>query len=132
MGSLFLLYNFAIFIFTIMIRLTKGSTGTIYISLRDKRLTTSDVYTFLFQNEVTSEQVTLNLTDTSVHKERYSEFSVSSVTFNSASVGFWRYYVTQTGSGTTQIATGKMELVTTEPTISKYSGYDGSYKAYTK
>jgi hypothetical protein len=49
-------------------------------------------------------------------------------------IGFWRYYVTQTGSGGNIIATGKMEL--TAPNLSntdvvRYNGYNGNYKTYT-
>lgn len=115
-----------------MIRLTKGSVGFVYISLRDKRLTTSDIYTFKFVNEVTSNEVTLTLTDESLFKDRYSEFEIEAEIFEDAKAGFWRYYVTQEDSGTEVIATGKMELVTTAPNIDRYDGYDGSYKAYTR
>lgn len=106
----------------------------IYITLFDKRETSSNTYTFLFQHEVTKEEVTLTLTDVSDFKQRSSEFNISQASFTNGTVGFWRYYVTQTGSGADIIATGKMEL--TAPNLStagvvRYNGYNGNYKTYT-
>lgn len=117
-----------------MVIIQKGESSTIYITLFDKKETSSNSYTFLFQHEVTKEEVTLNLTDISDFKNRYSEFSINGASFTTSSVGFWRYYVTQTGSGADIIATGKMEL--TAPNLStidvvRYNGYNGSYKSYT-
>lgn len=117
-----------------MIRLTKNVTGYIYLSLQDKRLTNSDVYTIQFNNEVTNEQVSLSLTDVSSHKARYSKFQILNTAFNTKTIGFWRYNVTQTGSGNTIIATGKFELVDTnlsDTDVIRYNGYNGSYKTYT-
>jgi len=117
-----------------MVIIEQGADSVIYIALFDKKETTSNSYTFLFQHEVTKEEVTLTLTDVSEFKDRYSEFSISEASFTSSTVGFWRYYVTQTGSGADIIATGKMEL--TAPNLSttgvvRYQGYNGTYKTYT-
>jgi hypothetical protein len=117
-----------------MVIIEQGADSVIYIALFDKRETSSNAYTFLFQHEVTKEEVTLNLTDVSDFKDRYSEFSISEASFSSSTVGFWRYYVTQTGSGADIIATGKMELKA--PNLSttgvvRYQGYNGTYKTYT-
>ena len=117
-----------------MVIIEEGANSVIYIALFDKRETSSNSYTFLFQHEVTKEEVTLTLTDVSNFKNRYSEFSISEASFSSSTVGFWRYYVTQTGSGADIIATGKMEL--TAPNLSttgvvRYEGYNGTYKTYT-
>jgi hypothetical protein len=117
-----------------MVIIEKGADSLIYLALFDKRETDSNSYTFLFQHEVTKEEVTLTMTDVSDFKERYSEFSISEASFTSSTVGFWRYYVTQSGSGADVIATGKMEL--TAPNLSttgvvRYNGYNGSYKTYT-
>jgi hypothetical protein len=117
-----------------MVIIEKGADSLIYLALFDKRETDSNSYTFLFQHEVTKEEVTLTITDVSDFKERYSEFSISEASFTSSTIGFWRYYVTQSGSGADVIATGKMEL--TAPNLSttgvvRYNGYNGSYKTYT-
>lgn len=117
-----------------MITIEKAENSTIYITLFDKRETSSNVYIFLFQHEVTKEEVTLTLTDVSDFKSRYSKFAISSASFNNGTVGFWRYFVTQTGSGGNIIATGKMELTATNLAsidVVRYNGYVGSYKTYT-
>lgn len=121
-------------IFKDMVIIQKGEASTIYIALFDKRQTSSNTYTFLFQHEVTKEEVTLSLADVSPFKERYSEFNILLASFQNSTVGFWRYYVTQAGSGANIIATGKMEL--TAPNLStsgvvRYDGYNGNYKTYT-
>jgi len=117
-----------------MVIIQKGVNSVIYITLFDKRKTSSNTYTFLFQHEVTKEEVTLTLTDVSDFKQRSSEFNILAASFTNGTVGFWRYYVTQTGSGADIIATGKMEL--TAPNLSttgvvRYNGYNGNYKTYT-
>ncbi len=134
MGLFFLCTYLRVLIFKGMVIIEKGANSVIYIALFDKRETSSNSYTFLFQHEVTKEEVTLNLTDVSDFKDRYSEFAISEASFTSSTVGFWRYYVTQTGSGADIIATGKMEL--TAPNLSttgvvRYNGYNGTYKTYT-
>jgi hypothetical protein len=118
----------------VMVIIEKGSASTIYIAMFDKKQTISNTYTFLFMHEVTNEEVTLTLNDVSEFKERYSEFNILEASFTSNTVGFWRYYVTQQGSGSNIIATGKMEL--TAPNLSttgvvRYNGYNGNYKTYT-
>jgi hypothetical protein len=117
-----------------MVIIQKGSASAIYIALFDKRETSSNTYTFLFQHEVTKEEVTLSLSDVSPFKERYSEFNILEASFQNSTVGFWRYYVTQTGSGADIIATGKMELTAVNLStagVVRYNGYNGNYKTYT-
>ena len=122
------------FVFMVMVIIQKGSASAIFIALFDKRQTSSNTYTFLFQHEVTKEEVTLSLADVSTHKERYSEFNILEASFQNNTVGFWRYYVTQTGSGADIIATGKMELTAVNLStagVVRYDGYNGNYKTYT-
>jgi hypothetical protein len=123
-----------VFVFMFMVIITKGANSVIYIPLFDKRLTSSNSYIFLFEHEVTKEQVTLTLTDTSPFKERYSKFAITEASFTTGTVGFWRYNVTQSGSGSTVIATGKMELTAVNLStagVVRYNGYNGNYKTYT-
>lgn len=118
----------------VMVIIQKGEASSIYIALFDKRETDSNTYTFLFQHEVTKEEVTLSLSDVSPFKERYSEFNILEASFQNNTVGFWRYYVTQAGSGAKIIATGKMELTAVNLStagVVRYDGYNGNYKTYT-
>ena len=122
------------FIFLVMIAIPQGSNSTIRVTLTDKRLTSSNVYIFLFEHEVTKEDVTLTLTDTSAFKDRFSQFAITEANFTGRTIGFWTYYVTQSGSGAEVIATGKMQL--TAPNLStagvvRYNGYNGDFKTYT-
>ena len=128
------MYTNSDFIFISMIAIPQGANTSIYITLTDKRETTSNVYIFLFEHEVTKEEVTLTLTDTSEFKDRVSVFAITEANFDESTIGFWRYYVTQTESGAEVIATGKMEL--TAPNLStagvvRYNGYNGDFKTYT-
>lgn len=117
-----------------MIRIEYNTNQNIFIALNDKRLTTSDTYVFKFVNQVTSEEVTLTLNDISLYKNRYSKFLIQSSSFNNRTKGFWNYYVTQVGSGNVVIATGKMILEAdnlSNEDVTRYEGYNGSYKTYT-
>jgi len=117
-----------------MIRIEYNTNQNIFISLTDKRLTTSDTYIFKFVNQVTSEQVTITLNDISLYKNRYSKFLVQASSFLNKTKGFWNYYVSQTGSGDVVIATGKMLLEAdnlTNEGVSRYEGYNGNFKTYT-
>ena len=124
----------ASFVFINMIAIPQGTNSTIRVTLTDKRLTSSNVYIFLFEHELTKEQVTLTLTDTSAFKDRFSQFAITNANFTGRTIGFWTYYVTQSGSGSEVIATGKMQL--TAPNLStagvvRYNGYNGDFKTYT-
>jgi hypothetical protein len=117
-----------------MIRIEYNTNQNIFISLTDKRLTTSDTYIFKFINQVTSEEVILTLNDISLYKNRYSKFVIQSTSFLNKTKGFWNYYVTQIGSGNNIIATGKMLLEADNLSIegvARYEGYNGNYKTYT-
>jgi hypothetical protein len=117
-----------------MIAIPRGANTSIFITLTDKRETSSNVYIFKFRHEVTNEELTLTLTDTSTFKDRVSKFAITSANFTNRTIGFWRYFVTQSGSGAEVIAAGKMEL--TAPNLStagvvRYNGYNGDFKTYT-
>lgn len=117
-----------------MIVIPQGANTLIYITLTDKRETNSNIYTFRFNHEVTNEEVSLTLTDSSAFKDRVSVFTITEANFDESTIGFWRYNVTQEGSGADIIATGKMQL--TAPNLStagviRYNGYNGDFKTYT-
>ena len=117
-----------------MIAIPQGENSSFFITLTDKRETSSNVYIFSFNHEVTNENVTLTLTDISAFKNRASLFNITEANFDESTIGFWRYNVTQTESGSDVIATGKMQL--TAPNLStagvvRYNGYNGDFKTYT-
>ncbi len=112
---------------------TRGKYLDLYHANRQERNHEQRVH-FSFEHEVTKEEVTLTLTDTSEFKERVSVFAITEANFENSTIGFWRYYVTQTESGADVVATGKMEL--TAPNLStagvvRYNGYNGDFKTYT-
>ena len=122
------------FIFLVMIAIPQGENTSIYVTLTDKRETSSNSYIFLFEHDVTKEDVTLTLTDISTFKDRVSKFAITSANFNNRTIGFWRYYVTQSGSGSQIIATGKMQLTAANLStagVVRYNGYNGDFKTYT-
>ena len=117
-----------------MIAIPQGENTSIYVTLTDKRETSSNSYIFLFEHDVTKEDVTLTLTDISTFKDRVSKFAITSANFNNRTIGFWRYYVTQSGSGSQIIATGKMQLTAANLStagVVRYNGYNGDFKTYT-
>jgi hypothetical protein len=117
-----------------MIAIPQGTNSSIYVTLTDKRETSSNVYIFRFNHEVTNEELILTLTDTSTFKDRVSKFAITSANFENRTIGFWRYNVTQSGSGAEIIATGKMQLTAANLStagVIRYNGYNGDYKTYT-
>lgn len=134
MEVFFFVYINPHFIFLVMIAIPQGENTSIYVTLTDKRETSSNSYIFLFEHEVTKEDVTLTLTDISTFKDRVSKFAITSANFNNRTIGFWRYYVTQSGSGSQIIATGKMQLTAANLStagVVRYNGYNGDFKTYT-
>lgn len=62
-----------------MIKFTKGTTATIYVTLTEKQSITDANFLFVFQSRSTNEKVKLVLVssaDQSTHKERYNQFAV--------------------------------------------------------
>ena len=62
-----------------MIRLTKGQTQSIILTLTEKELLTNPNYLFVFTNRSANTEVKfvkLNNTDVSAYKDRFNEFSI--------------------------------------------------------
>jgi hypothetical protein len=126
--------HYRLFVFIVMIAIPQGANSSIYVTLTDKRETSSNVYIFRFNHEVTNEEVILTLTDISTFKDRVSKFAITIANFTDRTIGFWRYNVTQSGSGSEIIATGKMQLTAANLStagVIRYNGYNGDYKTYT-
>jgi hypothetical protein len=93
-----------------VIRLTKGQTQNIILTLTEKQLLTSPNYLFIFENRSTNTDikfVRLNNTDISQYKERYNEFSiVVNSFFNTALNGQYTYTIYEQTSTTNTNPTG--------------------------
>jgi hypothetical protein len=121
-----------------MIRLTKGQTQNIILTLTEKQLLTNPNYLFIFTNRSANTEVKfvkLNATDTSEYKDRYNEFSIVTNTYFSTSLnGQYDYDVYEQASttntnptGLNKIESGIMDLVGTPFEFTEYSTTD-TYK----
>ena len=121
-----------------MIRLTKGQTQNIILTLTEKQLLTNPNYLFVFTNRSANTEikfVKLNATDVSIFKDRYNEFSiVTNTNFGSSLNGQYVYEVYEQASttntnptGLNLLETGIMELVGQAFYYTQYST-DDTYK----
>jgi hypothetical protein len=121
-----------------MIRLTKGQTHLVILTLTEKQLLTNPNYLFVFTNRSANTEikfVRLNNTDLSVYKDRYNEFSfVTNTNFASALNGQYDYVVYEQAStsntnpaGLNALESGIMELVGTAFEFTEYTTTD-TYK----
>lgn len=115
-----------------MIRLTKGVTQNIILTLTEKQLLTNPNYLFVFTNRssnVIVKFVVLNGADTSLYKDRYNKFSiVTNTNFSSALNGQYTYEIYEQAStsntnisGLNKLETGIMELQGTSISYTKYT-----------
>ena len=121
-----------------MIRLTKGSTQNIILTLTEKELLTNPNYLFIFTNRSANTEVKfvkLNNTDISQYKDRYNEFSiVTNTNFSTALNGQYDYDIYEQTStsnlnpaGLNLLESGIMELVGTPFNFTEYTTTD-TYK----
>ena len=121
-----------------MIRLIKGQTQSIILTLTEKQLLTNPNYLFVFTNRSANTEVKfvkLNATDVSIFKDRYNEFSiVTNTNFGSSLNGQYVYEVYEQASttntnptGLNLLETGIMELVGQAFSYTQYST-DDTYK----
>ena len=114
-----------------MIRLIKGQTQNIILTLTEKQLLTSPNYLFVFENRSTNTEikfVRLNNTDISAYKERYNEFTiVVNSFFNTALNGQYTYTIYEQASTTNTnptdlnlLESGIMELEGTTISFTEY------------
>lgn len=121
-----------LFIFIDVIRLTKGATQNIILTLTEKQLLTNPNYLFVFTNRSTNgivKYVVLNGADISMFKDRYNEFAiVTNTNFSSALNGQYTYEIYEQASttntnisGLNKIETGIMELEGTSIGYTEYT-----------
>jgi hypothetical protein len=118
-----------------MIRLTKGQTQNIIVTLTEKQLLTNPNYLFIFTNRSANTEVKfvkLNATDISAYKDRYNEFSIVVNTYFASSLnGQYDYEIYEQTSttntnpaGLNMVESGIMELVGTTLTYAEYNTND--------
>ena len=118
-----------------MIRLTKGNTENIILTLTEKQLLTNPNYLFVFTNRSANTEikfVLLNNADISQYKSRYNEFSiVTNTKFGTALNGQYDYEIYEQASttntnpaGLNMVESGIMELVGTGLSYNEYSTTD--------
>jgi len=121
-----------------MIRLTKGQTQNIILTLTEKQLLPYPNYLFIFTNRSANTEVkfvSLNNTDISQYKDRYNEFSiVTNTNFSTALNGQYDYDIYEQTStsnlnpaGLNLLESGIMELVGTPFNFTEYTTTD-TYK----
>ena len=121
-----------------MMRLTKGQTQNIILTLTEKELLTNPNYLFVFTNRSANTEikfVKLNNTDVSLYKDRYNEFSiVTNTNFATALNGQYDYEIYEQASttntnpvGLNMLESGIMELIGTAMSFTEYSTTD-TYK----
>jgi hypothetical protein len=114
-----------------VIRLTKGQTQNIILTLTEKQTITNPNYLFVFENRSTNTEVKfvkLNNTDVSAYKERYNEFSIVVNThFNTSLNGQYTYTIYEQTSTTNTNPTGLNLL---ESGIMELSGTTISFTEY--
>jgi hypothetical protein len=121
-----------------MIRLTKGQTQNIILTLTEKQLLTNPNYLFVFTNRSANTEikfVMLNNTDISQYKERYNEFSIiTNTNFSTSLNGQYDYDIYEQTStsnlnpaGLNLLESGIMELVGTPFNFTEYTTTD-TYK----
>ena len=121
-----------------MIRLTKGATQNIILTLTEKELLTNPNYLFVFTNRSANTEVkfvSLNNTDISQYKDRFNEFSiVTNTNFSTALNGQYDYDIYEQTStsnlnpaGLNLLESGIMELVGTPFNFTEYTTTD-TYK----
>ena len=118
-----------------MIHLTKGETNTIVMTLTEKQLLSNPNYLFVFTNRSSNCEVKfikLNATDTSLYKNRYNVFSITTNTyFKNELEGQYTYEVYEQASttnlditGLNKLETGIMWLLGTTMTYNQYTTTD--------
>lgn len=118
-----------------MIRLTKGQTQSVILTLTEKELLTNPNYLFVFTNRsanTTVSFVLLNASDISLYKDRFNEFSITTNThFNTALNGQYDYQIYEQAStsnlnpsGLNELESGIMDLVGTAISYTEYQTTD--------
>lgn len=122
-------------LFRYMMRLTKGQTQNVILTLTEKELLTNPNYLFVFTNRSANTEIKfikLYAADVSAYKDRFNEFSITTNTyFNTALNGQYDYQVFEQAStsntnptGLNELESGIMELIGTAMSYTEYTTTD--------
>ena len=125
-----------------MIRLTKGQTNSVYLTLKEKQTVVDANFLCVFQSRSTNEKikfVLVNSADQSNYKNRYNEFNIVVNThFGSKEEGWYKYTIYEQASPSNLVEANAGAVVETglmflsdneEPTTTKYDN-PTNYKVY--
>jgi hypothetical protein len=125
-----------------MIKLTKGNTETLILTLKEKQTITNANFLFVFQSRTTNDKVkfvVLGNSDQSLYKDRYNQFSlVVNTYFATVEEGWYTYTIYQQVSSSNTVEASAGAIVETglmflsdgqDVTTTKYNN-PTSYKVY--
>jgi hypothetical protein len=133
---------FVICIYIEMLKLVKGTTATIYVTLKEKQTILDANFLFVFQSRTTNEKVKfvlVNSADQSLYQDRYNEFDIVVNTyFSSKEEGWYTYKVYEQASSSnvdeslagSVVETGLMFLADTDSVNTTTYNNNTTFKVY--
>lgn len=125
-----------------MLKLTKGTTATIYVTLKEKQTILDANFLFVFQSRTTNDKVKFVLVNSayqSQHQDRYNQFSfVVNTYFNTKEEGWYTYKVYEQASVSNVdeglagavVETGLMFLADTDSVTTTTYNNNTTFKVY--
>ena len=125
-----------------MIHLTKGTTATIYVTLKEKQTILDANFLFVFQSRTTNEKVKfvlVNSADPSIYQDRYNQFTFTVNTyFGTKEEGWYTYKVYEQASTSnvdeslagSVVETGLMFLNDTDSVTTTTYNNNTTFKVY--
>jgi hypothetical protein len=114
-----------------MILLTRGHAGFMFITATEKIVTLPAVYNITFTAGIEHKSVSIdNATDLSPFPDRYNKFSIDPTLFNALDNGFYIYQVTDDDGNILEV--GKMKLIGDAPVSIQYQDAPTEYITYGK
>jgi hypothetical protein len=125
-----------------MLKLVKGTTATIYVTLKEKQTILDANFLFVFQSRTTNEKVKfvlVNSADQSLYQDRYNEFDIVVNTyFSSKEEGWYTYKVYEQASSSnvdeslagSVVETGLMFLADTDSVNTTTYNNNTTFKVY--
>lgn len=125
-----------------MLKFTKGTTATIYVTLKEKQTILDANFLFVFQSRTTNEKVKfvlVNSADQSQFQDRYNQFSIVVNTYFSTKEEGWYTYKAYEQASTSNtdeslagaiVETGLMFLADTDSVSTTTYNNNTTFKVY--